>query len=101
MGVVITGLYSLCRLRQQLVMRNKRLQADRRERGMRRWKLLPDGTVTTLVEPVEYRFYFFSMARMMMVACLRGSMLMMTAALMARVMTSFVMRVMLPIGLIL
>ncbi|MGO2246701.1 MAG: hypothetical protein ACTH5L_09860 [Halomonas sp.] len=68
---------------------------------MRRWKLLPDGTVTTLVEPVEYRFYFFSMARMMMVACLRGSMLMMTAALMARVMTSFVMRVMLPIGLIL
>ena len=30
---------------------------------MRRWKLLPDGTVTTLVEPVEYRFYFFSMAR--------------------------------------
>ncbi|MGO2262847.1 MULTISPECIES: hypothetical protein [Halomonas] len=67
---------------------------------MRRWELLPDGTVTTLVEPVKYRFYFISMARMVVV-CLRGSMLMMTAALMVRVMTSFVMCVMLPIGLIL
>lgn len=60
MGVVITGLHRLCRLRQQLVVRDKRLQADRGKKGMSRWKLLPDGAVATLVKPIEYRLYRLS-----------------------------------------
>ena len=83
-------------------MRNKRLQADRGKSGMRRRKLLPDGAITTLVKPVEYRFYrFIKTGMMMVIACFKGGMLMMAAVLMARVMTSSVMRVVLLTRLVL
>ena len=82
MGVVITGAHRLCRLRQQLPMRDKRLLADRGKNGWCRWKLLPDGAVATLVKPVEYRLYRFSMAcRVVMLTCLRGRVLMMVSIL--------------------
>jgi len=49
-------------LRQQLIVGDKRLQADRRKKSVCRWKLLPDSAVATLVKPVEDRLYRFSMA---------------------------------------
>lgn len=85
-------------------MRDIRLQADRGKKDMGGRKLLPNSAVATLVEPVEDRFYFFSMARMMMGAGLSGGMLV-VAALMACVMTRWMANVlvsmMLPTRLVL
>lgn len=93
MRVGITGLRALSRLRQQPFMGDERLLADRGKQGLGGRKLLPDSAVATLMKPVKYWLYCFSLARMMVVsACLRRRVLMMAA---------FMASVMFPTGLIL
>lgn len=107
MRVGITGLRALSRLRQQSFMGDERLLADRGKQGLGGRKLLPDSAVATLMKPVKYWLYCFSLARMMVVvsACLRRRVLMMAPAMVtrwvARWVVSAVISVMLTTGLVL
>ncbi len=88
-------------------MGDERLLADRGKQGLGGRKLLPDSAVATLMKPVKYWLYCFSLARMMVVvsACLRRRVLMMAPAMVtrwvARWVVSAVISVMLTTGLVL